>query len=1070
VCQRLVTHAFGSGSLYRAVADRQQVLPQKGCVAGGSSLPRDTTSADNTLEEALRILSRPAFNAVVRSGVRDFQSLLTLDPFSLPQVSRKVKLEIQKLQAGFAALDDGNGMSQPAEEQSRPWVQVAPRDVLEPATPVRTPADAKSKGRTPARIAPAPDSIPPWSVLKATLLDLFHLDDKTRDLTWATADGSKLSNLSLSDGDWARLRASGLFPEDPCCCLLAMTVEYLLTLAAGETLLDAIANFACDLLRGCGSDADIDVRTASGNKEVVTATEIVDLRKLRLDSFDIPQDIAARMRYTGIFTWEALAGISERAIVEKSGAGLGGLRRVRDLWWLKAFAPTAVGIVSPLHIGTSDGFSALVRTLMGVAWRRPNDITVFQGRFGLLEGRLWTLQELADLLGLSRERIRQIEKKMRTRLQAPPNRAPLDAFGLVVSQVLRTAGGVCTYEEVGRALCDILRWDNAPPVPVLERFLDSLSICGCDRARDLAFDSLHKCVHCRVARTKLESLLGSQDASTPIVVLADGLTEACEAVPGCQEQTGMTRFSHGYVVRLLSDNRNYVIDNDVVYSRDQWRLRNGSRVRLVESILRDAGRPMHFGEVCEKLKELLPNDQRITPHNVHRILRGAESILWWGSGTFVYAEAVTIPRAVLEQIESWLIDRLDGGAPFVMVSGAFADFRRQCVAAGVGSESALYTCLRQSGNVRLVYPRYPQIYLADSYESRIPAMVALEQYILSAGREVPLAELTEYALGDLCLKEFQFQQCIARFSGVVRTGDGGFLDMSLLPIDQNRLNRLKDDILKMMDRDGHIAVTRVYGDKRVTCRMMGITSAEMLYSVLRECDFHELEVRTYPQISLANRRRKPGEGRGVTTDVVSFIRQKSAPISFEELEERFVEDLGYREQTVHAAVLVHGVLRYGQGSVVHLGALAWSDQKQTLLERAAFSELERNLTRGWVHGLASDLLEGRDLPDIGGRIPWTKTLLSELLILDRRFRLLGSTHNAFLAIPNKDGIENLGDLVARELRLQFGGAASLEQMQNRLRELGIIERRLTPTMLGAAPDAVVDGNLVLLRELAKCAE
>lgn len=52
---------------------------------------------------------------------------------------------------------------------------------------------------------------------------------------------------------------------------------------------------------------------------------------------------------------------------------------------------------------------------------------------------------------------------------------------------------------------------------------------------------------------------------------------------------------------------------------------------------------------------------------------------------------------------------------------------------------------------------------------------ALEQYIEDANGEVTYDTLRDYAIDDLCLKEFQFQQCICQLSNVVRTDDGGFL-------------------------------------------------------------------------------------------------------------------------------------------------------------------------------------------------------------------------------------------------------------------------------------------------------
>jgi len=565
-----------------------------------------------------------------------------------------------------------------------------------------------------------------------------------------------------------------------------------------------------------------------------------------------------------------------------------------------------------------------------------------------------------------------------------------------------------------------------------------------------------------------ESLLDNQYLEMPVQDLRRALAKGCEGPTGCDDGQGIPEFSDGYVRRLLSGR--CFVDDNTVYGLDSWRLRNGSRVQMVEGILRDAGRPMHFREVYDELRTSLPEGGRVTPNSVHATLSGADSVLLWDRGTFVYAGVVSIPEALLATIEAWLVDRLSGDVPFVCVTGAFAQFQEDCLRAGVTSETALYTCLRQSAHGGLVYPKYPQVYLADSFESRIPALVALEQYVRDAGREVSMSELTAFALGAICLKDFQFQQSLGQLSGILRTGTGGFVDLALVPVDQVRLEKLKEDVLRMLEREGHIAVTRVFEEKRVSCRMMGVGSPEMLYSLLRERDFDELDLRSYPQISLANRKRRSGESKGVVAEIVSYIRQKAAPVSFDELEDRYVDDLGYNERTVHAAALASLVFRYGQGSVVHAEAIAWSDEKQALLERAALAELQASRESGWIHGLASRLLECAELPDLAGAISWTQTLVCELLTFGKRFRVLGNGRNAFVSIPNEDGIQSLDDIVARTLRMEFGGASDSAAMEERLRELGVIRRRLTAAMLGEGAEVVVTEHLVLMRELCDRAE
>jgi RNA polymerase sigma factor (sigma-70 family) len=58
----------------------------------------------------------------------------------------------------------------------------------------------------------------------------------------------------------------------------------------------------------------------------------------------------------------------------------------------------------------------------------PRQATIVSMRFGLHDGRPRTLQEIAEHLGLTRERVRQLEKEALAELRAPDRSAPLLAW------------------------------------------------------------------------------------------------------------------------------------------------------------------------------------------------------------------------------------------------------------------------------------------------------------------------------------------------------------------------------------------------------------------------------------------------------------------------------------------------------------------------------------------------------------------------------------------------------------------------------------------------------------------
>ncbi len=58
----------------------------------------------------------------------------------------------------------------------------------------------------------------------------------------------------------------------------------------------------------------------------------------------------------------------------------------------------------------------------------PREAEVLRLRFGLSDGTSYTLEQLGNILGVTRERVRQIEKKALMKLRHPKRSAELRAF------------------------------------------------------------------------------------------------------------------------------------------------------------------------------------------------------------------------------------------------------------------------------------------------------------------------------------------------------------------------------------------------------------------------------------------------------------------------------------------------------------------------------------------------------------------------------------------------------------------------------------------------------------------
>ncbi|MBD0293451.1 MAG: sigma-70 family RNA polymerase sigma factor [Jiangellaceae bacterium] len=83
-------------------------------------------------------------------------------------------------------------------------------------------------------------------------------------------------------------------------------------------------------------------------------------------------------------------------------------------------------VLQAAEIAEQHALTASLRDLL--ASLPPREATIVSLRFGMTDGREHTLQEVADRVGLTRERVRQLEKKALAELRDPARHEPLLAW------------------------------------------------------------------------------------------------------------------------------------------------------------------------------------------------------------------------------------------------------------------------------------------------------------------------------------------------------------------------------------------------------------------------------------------------------------------------------------------------------------------------------------------------------------------------------------------------------------------------------------------------------------------
>jgi len=703
--------------------------------------------------------------------------------------------------------------------------------------------------------------------------------------------------------------------------------------------------------------------------------------------------------------------------------------------------------------------------------RSRNQARAFMLRKGMLGNHPMTLDMVGKQLGITRERVRQIEKVVEKRAAAKYQqlrlRPLIDEMALEVKQ----RGGLVGLDDLTKAV--LSKGQNGKQLEfargliaffsTLQIWKDSGLLLPNNRIvtnrNSLSFICELAEVIEDVALTAADERFSDDLWSIDLKYLKAALGENAERLLDSSILENMSDILIKAAVKLRRERLR--VNKDRVYSTGLWQLRFGKLVPMLNIVLYQLGKPTHFKEITREARKWRPE---ISDNNIHNALDRSKSALLWNRGTYIHKDYAVIDSELINEVEEWLIGALQDDVPFVSINGAFLHFRTQCKRANYPSEVALYTCLRQSQHPALTYPKLPWVYRRKDFKERIPLMLAIDDFLRDAGGVVKQEELREFGLKKLFLKDFQFTQLTQRISNVIRTADWGHLHLDNFVLDQKCLQSIIQHTQEVVSREEHCSVEKLYRDKRVTCKAAGMDSPMMLYSVLKCFTNRLFSLDRYPRVEQCHEDQK-GNSSTIREHVLDFIRNSGKPCPYEVLEEHFVEQLGYKEQQVYSIARETEVCLYHPGCVIHYQSLAWNEGKQHALECVAQQIYQDAVRAGTYFGRISRLLESTGLPPLPPGLYWSHSMIADLLVKSGRYLVLGNSREAFLPQGNDHDICSFEDLIGRLLDCDWNGAANLASFEGELVKAGIIKKRLTPAMLSKGDTVVIMNGEIMLKEL-----
>lgn len=699
-----------------------------------------------------------------------------------------------------------------------------------------------------------------------------------------------------------------------------------------------------------------------------------------------------------------------------------------------------------LIIETVKTFKDFIRLLCTLSELSDREASIFTNRLVGAFGYISTLDYLANIHGFTRERVRQIILSCSRKIQRHyKSTIVLASFINHIRDILEKCRGIVSVAELGEHVRHSMKWDDKIFPDSIKEFIkqfvwdDEISLQNGNIVCE------HPCRKCSCIVEGIAKAINSTPSGMiSISSLPTGYSFCIQtSEEGCPPYTDM-RYSHSFIAELAKRaNLIYNCDN-IIYTPNTWDLRRGGLNRKVEAVLFKLKRPASSDEVWKELCPYL--ESFISPERIHSALINADNAHVWGRAIFVHSSYIDIDKSILPLLNNILSLKLDN-LSFVALYGLFYEYRVVLENAGIPNEYALSTIINLFLDGFHV-DKYRYVYLnKPNKDASIAAYI--EQWILDQDGEVNRSDLDRWMTEKVGIRKSLIQPSLARLNKIVMTRKDHLIHLDNTGITFQHLEPLFRWLKVALKEHGQVGVDKLYKSQRVVCSQLNIVSKNMLYGAIRYLFSDYFDFPQYPHVCRIDQSTFNTLGEAIT----DFFRKRSRIVSLEECFEYFGAK-GYSPNRVQSRIYYLPVLLpYYSGCLIHEKTIGWDNNKKEQIRRVLRSAYISRLNLGYILGDLEDVYDrfGDQLPTLSNNICWTGELLSAIASQLSDVKLLGNAKRAYTLISYKNAVKTLSELVALIVRDHFGGGCSREQMNEWMRENGVIRKQLTPHMFTSMP-------------------
>jgi len=904
------------------------------------------------------------------------------------------------------------------------------------------------------------------SILNKSIIQLFtHLDDESIS-SILDNDTIQVSHLYLTNEEQEFIDKIKLYKEDPLFLLLLLSLNYLFSNDIPKSLFNKLlTSLPLFNKKSFFFEKNFDQMILSEDL-IFNENELTWLFYYPINILPDFENIYRKFLKMGIENWNDVACLTEKKIILNQQLSHDTIRFLIDFWNYKfEIYQLRSSFNEGYSIDNYKDFNILIDLFINEIITDIRDKEIITKRLGFYDQEKWTLEKLGIEYNLTRERVRQIEKKYLPRLKRK-SKEVLNRFWFSLETYLYTHGGCTTVDEIIQFFKKIWDWENLPEKNII------MSLVSFSNRFIIQYDypeiisvTTHSCLDCNYLQLYLKQ---------EFEFIKDGMLHAVDLLiefkKSCYKNCSLKKeiipnFSIAYLIFAFYKTEDYKIEDDIVYTYQSWILNClKKRTVVIEHVFLKNKRAMHYNDVHLEILNSGIQIKNLSSKNIYSVIGRMEELYLWDKGTYIHKDHFVIPTILIHNIESFIVNCFKDDIPFISITGIFLKFQHELKNNNIPTEYALYSILKRVSK-ELLLNDFPYINLKSRSDKRSFVYSFLEEFIKEKATWISKSEIKDYGINKLFLSENIFNNSIPN---IIHYDRGKYIHIDNVQVEAIDLLPIVNYIRSQLEKNEHISIEKIFKDKKVTCKLLSINSTHFLYSLLNYYFNDEFNFSKFPSIYRNDDEDSENTIKSFTNEIEMFIRNKKNICSYSELHAHFIDNLGYSIISLYSTLKTkRNIIKYTEGAYLHIDNLDWSNEKEKKIIQLCDTHLNERKLQGEYFGLVSYIYDFcyESLPKLPNQIIWTPTLLKEIIIINGKYKIIGSQNNAFVQISNENNITTLSELLYLKLKKEFNGAAKLADFAKAMSDCGILSKSLTLSMLGDEKKIVIENDIIRLAEI-----